>query len=155
MLFCLGHIVIFAGFIAHLACIGNHRSYQVIGINHRSLSGLHLSVWQFHHAVREVYEVFAPLEAQLVEQDGQNLEVIVLLIAHNVYHFVNGIILETQLSGADILRHIYRSAVRTQQQLLVQALLGQVCPYAVVIATIEEAFLQAFLHLLFSFEIGV
>ena len=38
----------------------------------------HPAFWQFHHTVREVYKVFTPFEAQLVEQDRQYLEVVVL-----------------------------------------------------------------------------
>ena len=41
-----------------------------------------------------MHEVFAPLEAEFVEQDAQHLEVVVLLIAHHVDHLVDGEVLE-------------------------------------------------------------
>ena len=99
-------------------------------------------------------EILAPLEAQLVEQDAEHLEVIVLLVAHNIDHLVDGIVLETQFGGTYILRHIDTCAVGTEKELLVETFLGEVCPHTSVFSTIEEAFLEAFLHFLLAFEIG-
>ena len=56
-------------------------------------------------------EVFAPFEAQAVEQQRQHLEMIVLLITHHIDHLVYGIILEAQLGRAYILGHVDRRAV--------------------------------------------
>ena len=119
LLFVLAHVVEFAQLVAHLACIADHGRNEFVGINHRSFAAFHLSVGQFHHAIGEMHQLFAPFEAQSVEQNRQHLEVIVLLIAHHINHFVDGIVLKAHLGRADILRHIDRSAVAAQQQFLV------------------------------------
>ena len=102
-----------------------------------------------------MYELLAPLEAEAVEKYREHLEVIVLLVAHHVYHLVDRIILETHLGGTDILSHIHRSAVRTEQQFLVESLVGEVSPHAVVLVTLKESLLQSFFHLCLAFEVGV
>ena len=107
--------------LAHLACVLNHLSHQVVGIDHRSLARFHLSVGQFHHSVAEVDQLLAPAEAQTVEQQREHLEVIVLLVAHDIYHLVDRIVSEAHLCGADVLRHIHARAVAAQQKLLVEA----------------------------------
>ncbi len=104
-----------AQLVAGLTGIGNHLCDEVIGIHHRSLTALHLAVGELHHSVGEVDKVLAPLEAQTVEQDGEHLEVIVLLIAHHVDHLVDGIVTETKLGRTDVLRHVDRSSVGTKQ----------------------------------------
>ena len=126
LLFC--HIGELPELVACLPCLGYHGCHEVVGVDDSALSRLHLSVGQLDHAVREVDKVFTPLEPELVEEDGENLEVVVLLIADNVYHLVDREVLETQLGGSDILCHVYRCAVRAQQELLVEALGGEVGP---------------------------
>ena len=66
----LVHVGKLAGLFHRCACLCNHARYQVVGIYHRALAALHLAVGQLHHAVGEMHEVFAPLEAELVEQDA-------------------------------------------------------------------------------------
>ena len=51
-------------------------------------------------------KVFAPFEAEFVEEDGEHLEVVVLLVAHYVNHLVDGEVLETEFGGTDVLCHI-------------------------------------------------
>ena len=100
---------------AHLACVGHHCFYQVVGIHHGAFAALHLAVGQFHHAVGEMDKVLSPFESQFVEQDTQHLEMVVLFVAHHIDHFVDGEILETQFGGADVLCHVYRCPVAAQQ----------------------------------------
>ena len=102
-----------------------------------------------------MYQVLTPLEAQFIQQDREHLEVVVLLVAHHVDHLIDGEILEAQLGCTDVLRHIYAGTIGTEQQLLIQALLGQVGPYRTVFSAIEETLLQTFFHLLLTFQIGV
>ena len=100
-------------------------------------------------------QLFAPLEAEAVEEDREHLEVIVLLVAHHIDHLVDGKVGEAHLGGANILGHIYAGAVRAQQQLLVEALVGEVGPYRVVIFAEEQALSQSLFHLLLAYEVGV
>ena len=102
-----------------------------------------------------MYKVLTPLKAQFVKQDGEPLEVIVLLITYDIYHLVYREVLETQLGSAYILRHIYRRTVRAQQQFLIKAFLGEVSPYRVIITTVEETLLESLLHFLLTFKIGL
>ena len=92
--------------LAHLSGIANHRGYQVVSVHHGSFAALHLSVRQFHHSVAEVNQFLAPLEAQSIEQQREHLEMVVLLVAHHIYHLVNRIVLETHLRRSDVLSHI-------------------------------------------------
>ena len=123
----------------HLCGILYHALDKVIGVHHCSLAALHLTIGQFHHAIGEVYEVLAPLESQFIQQDGKNLEVIVLLVSHHIDHLVNGEVGEAHLGGADVLRHVDAGAVGAEQQLLVQALVCEVSPHRVVVLAEEQA----------------
>ncbi len=102
-----------------------------------------------------MHEVLAPLEAEAVEDNRQHLEVVVLLVAHHVNHLIDGIVVEAHLGRTDVLRHINRGAVGADEQLLVEALAGEVGPDAAVFLLIEQAFLQAFHHLALALEVGV
>ena len=100
-------------------------------------------------------EVLAPLESEFVEENRQHLEVVVLLVAHNIDHLVDWEVLETELSSTDVLSHINRSAVAAEEEFLVQSLSLEVSPNRVVVAAVEEAFLQSFHHLLATFKISI
>ena len=141
----------FGGFIG----VFHHLVHQLVGVNHRAFARFHLSVRQLHHSVGEVHEVLAPAESQFVEQDGQHLEVVVLLVAHHVDHLVDRVVLETEFGSADVLSHIHGGAVGTEQELLVETFCLKVGPHRTVVAAVEQAFLQTFHHLLLAFKVGV
>ena len=102
-----------------------------------------------------MHEVFAPLEAEAVKNDGEHLEVIVLLVAYDIYHLVDGVIVEALFGCTDILSHVYRSAVATEKQFLIKAVLTQVCPYRAILAAIENAFIEPFEYFGFAVEISL
>ena len=133
----------------------HHGLDQIVGIDNRSLTALHLAFGQFDHTVGEVLQILAPLEAEAVEQDGEHLEVIVLLVAHHIDHLVDGIIAETQFGRADILSHIYGGAVGAEQQFVVEAFAGKVGPDGAVLLAVHLALFQTFKHQLLAFEIGI
>ena len=58
-----------------------------------------------------MHQFLAPLESETVEEYGEHLEMVVLLVAHYIYHLVDGEVLESHLCCADILCHIYRGAI--------------------------------------------
>ena len=74
-------------------------------------------------------EVFAPLESEFVEENGEDLEVVVLLIAHNVYHLVDGVVAEAELGCADVLCHVDRCAIAAQEEFFVESLSVEVGPH--------------------------
>ena len=80
---------------------------------------------------------------------------VVLLVAHDVYHLINGVVIEAHLGGADVLRHVDRRAVRAEQQFLVEALVSEVCPHAAVLLAEEKSLFEAFLHLGLTFQISL
>ena len=102
-----------------------------------------------------MYQLLAPLETETVKQDREHLEVVVLFVAHDINHLVDGVVLETHLGSANVLGHIYRRAVRTQQQLLVEPLVGEVGPHRVVIMTLKDTLGETLLYLGLSFQIGL
>ena len=61
--FLFRHIVELTQFVGGATCIFNHCCYEVVGIDYCTLATLHLSVRQFHHTVREVYQFLSPLES--------------------------------------------------------------------------------------------
>ena len=130
-----------------------HGVHQVVGIHHRALATLHLAAGKLYHAIREMSQVLAPLKAEPVKQYAQHLEVIVLLVAHHIYHFVDGEVAITQLCRAYVLSHVHRRAVFAQQQLLVEAVLLQVGPYGAILAPVHLALFQALEHQLLAFQI--
>ena len=80
---------------------------------------------------------------------------IVLFVAHHIDHLVDGIILEAHLRRTDVLRHIDAGAVATQQQLLIQSLVGKVCPDRAVVMTLEESFGKTFLNFGLTLQVGL
>ena len=102
-----------------------------------------------------MHQFLAPLESETVEKYGKHLEVIVLLVAHHVNHLVDGEILESHLGCTDILGHIHGGAVGAQKQFLVKTFIGQVCPYTVVLMTLEETLGETFLNLSLALEISL
>ena len=150
----LGYAFEFVDFVSRkFLRICNHRGNQVVGIHHSAFPTLHLTVWKFHHSVGEMNEILAPLETQLVEQDAEDLEVIVLFVAHNINHLVDGIVLETQFGSSYVLRHIDTRTVGTEQELFVETFAGEVCPHTSIRTTIEEAFCETFLNLFLALQI--
>ena len=100
-------------------------------------------------------QVLTPLETETVEQDREHLEVVVLLVTYYVNHLVDREVLEAEIGSTDVLSHINRSSVRTEQEFLVETLVGEVSPNRVIILAEEETLLQSFLYLLLTLEISV
>ena len=61
-----------------------------------------------------MYQSLSKRVAQHVEQQREHLEVVVLFIAHNVDHLIDGVVVEPHPGGADILSHVDRGAIGTQ-----------------------------------------
>jgi len=102
-----------------------------------------------------VNQVLTPLETEAVEQDREHLEMVVLLVTYYVDHLVDREVLEAEIGSTDVLSHIDRSAVRTEQELLVETLVGEVSPNRVVILAEEESLLQSFFYLLLALEVSI
>ena len=151
----LSQSVQFTQFVAGFLGCFNHGLHQVVGVYYCTFTALHLTFRQFHHTIREVYEVFTPFEAQLVEQDRQYLEVVVLFVTYHINHLVDRIILEAQLGSTDVLCHVYRSTVTTEQQFVVQTFRSQVGPYRTVFLAIEQSFFQTFHYFFLSFKVSL
>ena len=149
------HFVHFAQFLRDFAGCTHHLFHQVVCIDNRSFAALHLAFRQFNHAVREMYKAFAEFKTQFIQQDGQYLEMVVLLVSYHIDHFVDRIVIETQFGSSDILCHVDGSSVGTEQQFLVQAVFGQVCPYGTVFTAVENAFVEPFQHFAFTFQVGL
>ena len=80
---------------------------------------------------------------------------IILLVAHHIDHLINGIILEAHFGRADILRHINTGAIAAKKQLLIQALVGEVCPDGVILMTLEEPLCETLFNLGLSLQVGL
>ena len=115
----------------------DHAFYQIVGIYHRTFAALHLTVGEFDHAIREVHKALAPFKAETVEEEREDLEVIVLLIAYHVDHLVDGIVAEAEFGSTDVLGHVDRSAVCAEEEFFVQTFLGEVSPHRTIFAAIE------------------
>ena len=102
-----------------------------------------------------MHQFLAPFESETVEQYGEHLEVVVLLVAHHIDHLVDGIVFEAHFGGADVLSHIHRCAVGAQQQFLVEPFIREVGPHAVVILAHEEPLGQSFFHLGLALQVSL
>ena len=102
-----------------------------------------------------MHQTLSPLKTQFIEQDRKYLEVIILLITHNVNHLVNRIISETKFGRTNILCHVDRGSVTTKKQFVIQSFGSQVRPYGTIFFLEEETLLEPFHHLLFSFEVSI
>ena len=80
---------------------------------------------------------------------------VVLLVAYDVNHFVNGEVAETELGGTDVLRHVHGGAVGAEQELLVKSLGGEVGPDGTVFLAEKDAFPQTFFDLFLAFQVGI
>ena len=100
-------------------------------------------------------DIIAPLVTQLFEYQLQNLEVIVLLITYNIDNAVQGILLETLQRRSEVLRHIYRCAIATKQQLLVESIAFEVNPYRAIIFAEEDTLCQTLLDKSLAENIGL
>ena len=91
----------------HLTSRLHHRLDQVVGIDHRPLARLHLSLGKLHHAVRQVRDVVAPRSiAQFLQHELQHLELVVLLVAYAVDHVVEAVVSGPPVTPAPILRPV-------------------------------------------------
>ena len=151
-----GGVVQLAQFARHLHGGRYHIFNQVVGIHDRSFARLHFSFGQFHHAVGEVEDVVAPcLVAELFQYEFEDLEVVILLVAHHVDEFVEAVVLETAVGRAEVLRHVDRGAVAAQQQLFVQPVGGEVYPHRVVGTAVEDPFAESLFHQLLAQQVGL
>ncbi len=80
---------------------------------------------------------------------------IVLLIAHDINHLVDGIVLKAELGCADVLCHVDRGAVAAEQELVIKTLAGEVGPYGAILLAIHLAGGESFEHLVLALEIGL
>ena len=155
MLFSFAHVGVFASFVHGATSLFDHTFYQIVCVYHGAFAALHLTVGEFDHAIREVHKALTPFKAETVEEERENLEVIVLFIAHHIDHLVDGIVAETELSSTDVLGHIDRSAVGAEEEFFVQTFFGEISPHRTIFAAIEQTFGETFFYLFLTFEIGV
>ncbi len=78
---------------------------------------------------------------------------IVLLVAYDIDHLVNGIVAVTQFGGADVLGHVDRSAVTAEKQFVVESFTGKVGPYRAVFLAVHFTCFEAFENFLLAFEV--
>ena len=151
----LAEVVQLAELLAHAARLAHHFVDQVVCVNHGAFAALHLAAGQVHHAVAQVEELIGPGEAELLEDDEQDLEVVVLLVAHGVDELAEaGVFLEALDGRADVLRHVHAGAIAAQQHLLVQTLLGVVHPHGAILL-VEHALFQPFEHIGLAQHVGL
>ena len=100
-------------------------------------------------------DVVAPLIAELLEHELQDLEVVVLLVANDINHVVEPILLEAAECRTQVLSHIYRCAVATQQQLLVEAVGRKVNPHRVILLAEEYTLAQPLLNEALAQKVGL
>ena len=67
---------------------------------------------------------------------------ILLFIAYDIDHLINGVLVEAHLRRTDILCDVYRGAIRAEEDLAVKTFVCEVSPYRAVRILDELAFLQ-------------
>ena len=106
VLLLLVHAVQLAQFQGSLTGSPVHIVYEVISIYYGSLTGLHLALRKFNHAVRKMVNGIAPVKAQFLENKLEHLEMIVLLVAHHIYFLIQLVFLETLFCSSKVLGHV-------------------------------------------------
>ena len=96
-----------------------------------------------------------PVKAQLLKDKFEHLEVIVLLIAHNIDKLIKLILVVALLCSAQILCHIDRSAVSPKEKFAVQSIRFQVAPYRAILLPLKDSPLQAFIYQRFSAKVSI
>ena len=92
-----------------------------------------------------VYAV-RPGKAELLQYELQHLEMIVLLISHDIDMLVKAVFLKPLLCSTEILGDIYGCPVAPEEQLPVESVGSEVAPYRAVSLFFEDAHVQTFLH---------
>ena len=132
-----------------------HRLHQIICINDRTLTALHLAVGELHHTVGEVDKLLAEGEAELIEQNGEDLEVVLLLITHHVDHAIDGVVSKAHFRRTYVLSHVDRRAIGAKQDLAIQTILTEISPHGAVLVPDKEPLVQSAKYLFLSLKIGV
>ena len=80
---------------------------------------------------------------------------IILFISNSVNQLLDIILFETFHSSSQILSHINRSSIRTQQQFLVKTFVGQIAPDRTVVFFVKNPVFQTFLNQIFPKNISI
>ena len=80
---------------------------------------------------------------------------VLLLIAYDIDHLINGVLVEAHLRRTDILRDVYRGAIRAEEDLTVKTFVSEVGPYRSVRILDELAFLQTTQDFFLTEEVGL
>ena len=71
---------------------------------------------------------------------------VILLVTHHVYLLIHIKLVETIVCRTNVLRHVNRSPVIPQQQLVIQPITGKIGPHASGIFPVKYAISQTFQH---------
>ena len=152
----LRKVVHFAKFIGNLSGGRAHFEEQVVGVDHGAFAGLHFAFREFHHAIAQVVVQIGLGEPEFLEDEKQDLEVVLLLVADRVDLSVQiWKIFEAQDGRADVLRHVHGGAIAAQQQLFVKSVFGKVHPNGAIVLLEKEALGESSFNMLLAEEIGV
>ena len=132
-----------------------HFGKQIVGIHHGSLPGFHPTGGKVYHAVAQVHQLVGPGIAQFFQDQKQDLEVVILFVAHHVGKAVDVEIFKPLDGGTQILGHVDGGAVLPKHDFLVQAIRTQVNPHGSVLFAVKYAQLQAAFHVFLAQDVGV
>ncbi len=153
--FSSAEVVELAELLAHAAGLAHHLVDQVVGIHHGAFAALHLAAGQVHHAVAQVEELIGPGEAELLQDDEQDLEVVVLLVAHRVDELERPGYSSKRLIAVPMSCVMYTLVPsRRSSTFLIKALGGVVHPHGAILL-VEHTLLQALQHIVLAQHVGL
>ena len=74
-------------------------------------------------------DAVSPVKSELAENELENLEMIVLLVAYDIDMLVKAVLCKTLLCSSEVLSHVNRCSVTAEQKLAVKPVCGEVAPY--------------------------
>ena len=151
----LAHVGQLSGLVGSRPRLLVHLLKEVVGIHDRPLTGLHLAFRQLDHTIGKMEYVVGPFESKLLKDELKYLEMIVLLVAHNVDVGVEMVLRETPFGCAEILRDVDGGAVGTDKKLPVQTVGREVAPDGAVRILDEHSHIQTLLYQLFAEKVGL
>ena len=153
LLLLIGDVGQLAAFLGGLFRLLVHTLDKIVGIYHCPLAGLHLAFGKFHHAVGKVVDLVRPGKSQFLQDELEDLEVVVLLVAHDIHVGIQVVFGKPALGRAQVLGDIDRGTVAAEDELAVQAVAREVAPDGAVGLAEEDTLVQSLLDQFLAQEV--
>ncbi|OPZ96582.1 MAG: hypothetical protein BWY72_01585 [Bacteroidetes bacterium ADurb.Bin416] len=79
---------------------------------------------------------------------------VILFVPHHVDHLVDGVFSEAEGGCSDVLSHVHRGSVGSEQYFLIQPVCREIGPNRPIFLAQEQALFQSFQHFVLAWQVG-